>query len=212
MSAMTLDQAKALLDAVKAGDETKTDFVLQQIIQAKDADLLGEVKKITQSLHNTLDEFGQDNQLLQYAKYGLPDAGERLEYVLKTTEDASQKTLSSAENASAILSNLSETLSGESLLLAQQAQQEITEIMMTQSFQDLTGQVLKRVIMLVTSIESSLIELVEKSGIALEDIEQVDVSSDEEMKGVGPNVTRASQKGVVQTQDEVDDLLNDLGI
>jgi chemotaxis protein CheZ len=69
--------------------------------------------------------------------------------------------------------------------------------------------------MLVTSLEQSLVELIEKSGIEFDSIP--DVTTDEqrkaeEMKGVGPNVTKNSQQNVAQSQDEVDDLLGDLGI
>lgn len=213
MEKIKIDNVKALLHALEEQDFDSAEKALSEINRAKDSNLMTEVKKITQSLQDTLDDFGEDNTLLQHTKYGLPDASERLEYVMKTTEEASEKTLSSAENINAIVETLGVRFDqGELDEVLKSIQAEVTEIMMAQSFQDLTGQVLKRVILLITSVENSMVELVEKSGIELEAIQQNNASKEEEMKGLGPNVTRNSQKDTLKDQADVDDLLNDLGI
>lgn len=135
---------------------------------------------------------------------------------MQTTEEASNKTLAAAENAVAVLETLdSQTTDDETKQLIAQAQSQLTEIMMAQSFQDLTGQVLNRVIMLVTTLEQSLHELIEKAGISIEDIPNLESEEDKkaaEMKGIGPNVTKNSQKDSAQSQEDVDDLLGELGI
>jgi len=125
--------------------------------------------------------------------------------------------LSSAENISALLETLADSIEGASeRKLLEEAKNEITEIMMAQSYQDLTGQVLNRVIMLVGSVEQSLVELIEKSGISLDEITLPEQSKEaqkaQEMKGLGPNVTQSSQKQFAQSQQDVDNLLDDLGI
>lgn len=198
-------------------DYDKASQVLDEIIATRDDNLLEQVEQIAQNLHDTLEQFGADSMLLQHTKHGLPDATERLEYVIETTEEASNKTLSAAENAIALLETLeSHVMDDSQKELISKAQSEVTEIMMAQSFQDLTGQVLNRVIMLVTSLEQSLIELIDKSGIHIDDIPDPLDSKEErkaqEMKGIGPNVTKSSQQNAVKSQDEVDDLLGDLGI
>ncbi|MGC9385413.1 MAG: protein phosphatase CheZ [Hydrogenovibrio sp.] len=216
MPNINLEQARELLSALENGQYDEASKTLDAIIATRDAKLLGQVEEIAQNLHDTLESFGSDAMLLQHTKHGLPDASERLQYVIETTEEASNKTLSAAENIVALLETMeSKALDDDMKEWIAEAQTQVTDIMMAQSFQDLTGQVLNRVIMLVTSLEQSLVELIEKSGIELAAIP--DTRTDEqrkadEMKGVGPNVTRESQKGAVQSQDDVDDLLGELGI
>lgn len=217
MKNIKIKQIKTLLKAMEKEDYDKASQALDEIIATRDDNLLEQVEQIAQNLHDTLEQFGSDSMLLQQTKHGLPDATERLEYVIQTTEDASNKTLSAAENAIALLETLeSQATEASQKELISQAQAEVTEIMMAQSFQDLTGQVLNRVIMLVTSLEQSLMELIDKSGIHIDDIpDPIESEEDrkaQEMKGIGPNVTKSSQQNVVNSQDEVDDLLGDLGI
>uniref|UniRef100_Q31HM8 Protein phosphatase CheZ n=1 Tax=Hydrogenovibrio crunogenus (strain DSM 25203 / XCL-2) TaxID=317025 RepID=Q31HM8_HYDCU len=217
MKNIKIKQIKALLKAMEKEDYDKASQALDEIIATRDDNLLEQVEQIAQNLHDTLEQFGADSMLLQHTKHGLPDATERLEYVIETTEEASNKTLSAAENAIALLETLESHVTDDSQKeLIGKAQSEVTEIMMAQSFQDLTGQVLNRVIMLVTSLEQSLMELINKSGIHIDDIPDPSDSEEErkaqEMKGIGPNVTKSSQQNAVNSQDEVDDLLGDLGI
>lgn len=217
MKNIKLDQVKNLLNALEAENYDEASHVLDLIVASRNEDLLHQVEEIAYNLHETLESFGSDARLLQQTKQDLPDTTERLEYVIKTTEEASNKTLSSAENITALLETLSNSSQSESeLALIDQAKNEVTEIIMAQSFQDLTGQVLNRVILLVTSLEQSLLELIEKSGIQLDQVpiltESKEAQKAEEMKGLGPNVARSSQHHTVQSQQDVDDLLGDLGI
>jgi chemotaxis protein CheZ len=87
----------------------------------------------------------------------------------------------------------------------------MTEIMMAQDFQDLTGQVIKRVIELVKEVEDSLIHLLTVFGepasiIANEEVETVDNNDVE-----GPIIDAENREDAVSSQDEVDDLLSSLG-
>jgi len=214
---INLEHVKQLLSALESEKYDEASDVLDLIVASRNRDLLHQVEEIADNLHETLDGFGEDAKLLQHTKQDLPDTTERLQYVIETTEQASNKTLSSAENISALLETLADSIEGasERKLLAE-AKNEITEIMMAQSYQDLTGQVLNRVIMLVGSVEQSLVELIEKSGISLDEITLPEQSKEaqkaQEMKGLGPNVTQSSQKQFAQSQQDVDNLLDDLGI
>jgi len=214
---INLEHVKQLLSALESEKYDEASDVLDLIVASRNRDLLHQVEEIADNLHETLDGFGEDAKLLQHTKQDLPDTTERLQYVIETTEQASNKTLSSAENISALLETLADSIEGASeRKLLEEAKNEITEIMMAQSYQDLTGQVLNRVIMLVGSVEQSLVELIEKSGIALDEITLPEQSKEaqkaQEMKGLGPNVTQSSQKQFAQSQQDVDNLLDDLGI
>lgn len=217
MKNIKLDQVKQLLSALEQQDYDTAASMLDRIVEIRNQDVLHQVEEIAQNLHQTLDGFGDDAKLLQHTKQDLPDTTERLQYVIETTEQASNKTLSSAENVMALLETLSDWSSDEAhVKLIEEAKTEMTEIIMAQSFQDLTGQVLNRVIMLVGSVEQSLVDLLEKSGIQLDKVVLSEPSDEakkaEEMKGLGPNVTQSSQKDVAKSQQDVDDLLDDLGI
>jgi len=214
---INLEHVKQLLSALESEKYDEASDVLDLIVASRNRDLLHQVEEIADNLHETLDGFGEDAKLLQHTKQDLPDTTERLQYVIETTEQASNKTLSSAENISALLETLADSIEGASeRKLLEEAKNEITEIMKAQSYQDLTGQVLNRVIMLVGSVEQSLVELIEKSGISLDEITLPEQSKEaqkaQEMKGLGPNVTQSSQKQFAQSQQDVDNLLDDLGI
>jgi chemotaxis protein CheZ len=100
----------------------------------------------------------------------------------------------------------------------------MTNVLMAQDYQDLTGQVIRRVIELVREVEDSLINLLtvfgttdEQPGKAkrseakaapkdIEDVNVDDISGPE-----GPIIDADSRDDVVSGQDEVDDLLSSLG-
>lgn len=213
---------KALLTALESGEHSKASALLDEMTQIRESELYQRVSELTQNLNQTLNGLSDSTLLLQ-TKHDIPDAAERLEYVINTTADASHKTLEAAEKALGLMASLKqELLTSSSAPMSEtlqnilnQVSSELTEIMLAQSFQDLTGQVLNRVVLIISSLEQSLIHLIDQSihdyaAIPNRDERQCDTRS-AEMKGVGPNVTEKSKQGAVQSQQEVDDLLSDLG-
>ncbi|WP_019556697.1 protein phosphatase CheZ [Thiomicrorhabdus arctica] len=213
---------KALLKALESGEPSQAGALLDELTQVRESELYQRVSELTQNLHQTLDGLNDSTLLLQ-TKHDIPDAAERLEYVINMTAEASNKTLESAENALSLMSSLQEitcnSIAGSDteilLKTINKVNSELTEIMLAQSFQDLTGQVLNRVIMIITSLEQSLIHLIDQSTHDYASIpdreESAEDKTSDEMKGVGPNVTAKSKNGSTQSQAEVDDLLSDLG-
>lgn len=214
-----IDMAKALVEALQNGDQQEATTILDELTQVRESELYQQVSALTNNLHQTLDEL-DDQTLLMQTKHDIPDATERLEYVIQTTESASGETLDKAEQALQTLELLKSQLSDEQLELiaepAEKMNQILTEIMLAQSYQDLTGQVLNRVIFVISSLEQSLIQLIENSNYDFHAIPDREKSDDEleaeNMKGVGPNVTKSSKQDVVESQADVDSLLDDLGI
>lgn len=216
-------QVQSLVSALQANDQTKASEILDDLTQIRESELYQQLAGLTSNLHHTLDELA-DTPLLMQTKHDIPDVTERLEYVIKTTEDASAQTLDMAEQALQKLDHIKQSISNDlSASVAQDLQTELSEIneiltniMLAQSFQDLTGQVLNRVIFIISSLEQSLIQLIDQSGHDFDAIPDRVESEEEkktaEMHGVGPNVTKASQKDIVDSQKGVDDLLSDLGI
>ncbi|MCL2524824.1 MAG: protein phosphatase CheZ [Betaproteobacteria bacterium] len=82
---------------------------------------------------------------------------------------------------------------------------QLTEIMMAQDFQDLTGQVIKKIVTLAQELESGLM------GVLLETVP--DTKRTEEVNNLlnGPVVNAEGRTDVVVNQAQVDDLLESLG-
>ncbi|MEA1990101.1 MAG: protein phosphatase CheZ [Pseudomonadota bacterium] len=220
---ITLDIAQDLVQAIESSDSDKTAEIIDQITQIRESELYQQVSALTANLHTTLDEL-DDTTLLMQTKHDIPDATERLEYVIQTTEEASNKTLDQAEQAlqgidkakDLMSSGLAESVQQSLDIELNKISEKITDIMLAQSYQDLTGQVLNRVIFVISSLEQSLIQLIENSGHDYQAIPDR-VESDEnkkasDMKGAGPNVTQNAKQDIVESQDDIDDLLSDLGI
>lgn len=197
-------------------------------------ELLSRVGHMTRLLHDSLRGLGLD-KLLERAAEDIPDARDRLDYVAKMSEKAAQRVLNATdeaiplqeavETASKKLSAEFETLIGQSasveeyqalalrtievLKLANanslKTKSHLMDIMMAQDFQDLTGQVIKKVTDIAQNLEQQLIQLL------------IDYSPNEIKKEVadgllnGPQINPEGSVDVVANQGQVDDLLDSLG-
>ena len=96
----------------------------------------------------------------------------------------------------------------------------LNDILLAQDYQDLTGQVIKRVTQLVTEVESNLLKLVlmasqvdRFAGID-HDHEELRAEQNKEKnpsRGEGPQIHADKRDDVASNQDDVDDLLSSLG-
>ena len=217
-----IELVRALLSALEKDDQAKAVELLDDLTQLRESELYQRLSGLTNNLHDTLDEL-VDNQLLLQTKHDIPDVTERLEYVLSSTEEGCAKTLASTERSMELSESIGELVQkGTFDEIKQQKIQgllselntELTNVLLAQSFQDLTGQVLNRVALTISSLEQSLIQLISESRHdydAIPDREDSEQKS-AEMKGIGPNVTQKSKQDSVDSQSDVDDLLGELGI
>jgi chemotaxis protein CheZ len=93
---------------------------------------------------------------------------------------------------------------------ADKVHNNLSDMVLAQDFQDLTGQVIRQVINLVEEVEDNLINLVKVAGKhqALPDKVEKEVNP---IKAEGPQINAKDNPNVVQNQDDVDDLLSSLG-
>ena len=197
-------------------------------------DLLSRVGHMTRLLHDSLRGLGLD-KLLERAAEDIPDARDRLDYVARMSEQAAQRVLNATDIAIPLQETLDEEAkriraSLESLLLRSASPEEyqsatkdvlqylnivsshsvetkahLMDIMMAQDFQDLTGQVIKKVTSLAQNLEQQLVQLL------------IDYSPNEIKKEVadgllnGPQINPEGKADVVANQSQVDDLLDSLG-
>lgn len=215
---ISIYQVQSLLEDLEAGDVISAAEQLDKITQLRNHELYSELDKISKNLNETLKNI-DDEEILHQVKFDLPDVSERLDYILDSTEKASEQTLTSSENLIAMLGDLramSESFAPESKDkiedLLNNASSEVNQILMAQSYQDLTGQVLNRIKITISCFERSLRDLIDQSGLDLEKVAKKDLTDEEELQGIGPNVTKSSKKDSASSQDDVDDLLDSLGI
>lgn len=217
---ISIRSVQNLLEDLEAGDIFSASEQLDYLTKLRNHELYKELEKLSKNLSETLDQV-EDIELMQHLKHDLPDVSERIDYVINSTEEASRKTLESSEDLVRMLGklasfeqNLPDQDKQDFNKLLNKASNQVTNIMLSQSYQDLTGQVLTRIKLVMGSFEQSLQGLVKRSG---KDLSQVATrpgsdKKDDLMQGVGPNVTKNSRQDVVDNQDDIDDLLAGLGI
>jgi len=97
--------------------------------------------------------------------------------------------------------------------------QRLTDILMAQGYQDLSGQVIKRVIELVSDVEQSLVRLV-KLASNVEEVAGIKQTGNDDkndrddkhrIRAEGPQINQQNNQDVMSGQDDVDDLLSSLG-
>ena len=187
---------------------------------------------IVRLLHDSLRELGYDKALTE-ASSQINDAQDRLEYVASLTEQAANKVLNTLDEgmpAQDVLSKQAKAmdnrwndlfagklsidefkaLAGDSRQFAQQVAEateaekaRLLEIMMAQDFQDITGQLIKKVVTITKAVEHELAEL-------LRDNAPPKVREKLAAKPVAL-MSGPSAPSVALDQDNVDDLLADLG-
>jgi len=192
------------------------------------------IGQMTRQLHNTLRELGYD-QALQEAAEAIPDARQRLVYIAQMTEQAASRVLNATDIAKPIqdklqgdasdlearwerlfASQLSVTdfkaLAGETRQFLGQVREgskatgeQLMEIMMAQDFQDLTGQVIKKVVDLAQNLEQQML------AVLIEAMPADRKSERNEGLMNGPVVQAEGRDDVVTSQGQVDDLLESLG-
>ena len=200
---------------------------------APNEQFLTRIGQMTRSLHDSLRGLGLD-KLIEKAATDIPDARDRLDYVARLSEQAAQKVLNATDAAGPLQDGIiadARQLSArwQALLdgpggdaewraLALQtlhtldtasaassaSKAHLMDIMMAQDFQDLTGQVIKKVTSIAHDLEQQLVQML---------IDFTPAGMKRELDhGLlnGPQIHPAGND-VVADQGQVDDLLDSLG-
>ncbi|PKO45056.1 MAG: protein phosphatase CheZ [Betaproteobacteria bacterium HGW-Betaproteobacteria-22] len=206
-------------------------------------DILSRVGHVTRILHDSLQGLGLDKILEQVAQ-DIPDARDRLAYVARLTEQAAERVLNATDQAIPLQEEIATgaieleqrwkavmaepSLKSEYNLTADETiaylamagkntaetKALLMDIMMAQDFQDLTGQVIKKITSLAQDLEKQLVQLLidfspakpKKEGESANSSDTKDAS----LLMNGPQVN-PDAVDVVASQEQVDDLLDSLG-
>lgn len=165
---------------------------------------------------------------------GIPDARQRLTYIAQTTEQAASRVLNATDTAKPLQDALTngaadlearwnklyanqlsvdefKQLAGETRSFLSEVKtsshstgEQLMEIMMAQDFQDLTGQVITKVVDLAQQLEAQLLQLL------IETMPEERRAANPDGLKNGPAIDPTAAD-VVTTQEQVDDLLDSLG-
>jgi len=202
--------------------------------ESQDDVVFNRLGHLARQLHDSLRGLGVDKLLADTAGQ-IPDARQRLAYIAQMTEQAASKVLNAADIAKPIQEELMARSSAmsqrwdkmfanqlsveEFKLLAADTRSyfseappklkitgdQLMEIILAQDFQDLTGQVIKKVVEVVQGMESQLLSVL------------IEAMPDERKAAApegllnGPVINAEGRSDVLTNQTQVDDLLESLG-
>ena len=238
---ISLEQAKLLVEYIESDQQTKANELIAEIQSPINSELFEEIGKLTRQLHDSLNNFQVDERLNDLATADIPDAKERLNFVISHTEEAANKTMDAVEAIFPVVDGIQKQISTVNPLwqklmhndldvvefkalcqdidvLLKTTEKEsskihrlMTDVLMAQDFQDLTGQVIRKVIDLVREVEESLIYMLTAFGMSSEKNKSDQLPKVGENLVEGPIINSENRQDVVSGQDDVDDLLSSLG-
>ncbi len=180
----------------------------------------------------------------------MTNAQDRLDYVINLTQSSADKTMDMVEEGIPVAAEIGEKAAtlredwgrllrremspdefrdlyhhidqflGFSCDSSNVLSEKLNTILLAQDFQDLTGQVIKKVISLVQDVEVRLVELMRVAGQVEEltgivrNVEAKPAAAEKQgldSEAEGPQINADSRTDVVSGQDDVDDLLSSLG-
>jgi chemotaxis protein CheZ len=177
----------------------------------------------------------------------IANAQERLDYVINLTQKSADKTMDMVEQGIPVAEQLGAEASllqadwqrlsrrdmkpdefrelyrridqflGQTVVHSGVLSEKFNSILLAQDFQDLSGQVIKKVITLVQDVEYRLVDLMRVAGQVeqltgiFRGVVDADVAKVADVVAEGPQIKAEQRADVVSGQDDVDDLLSSLG-
>lgn len=211
----------------------------KQVMPSNDSasalDIISRIGQLTRMLRESLKELGLDRAISEAAD-AIPDARDRLDYVVQMTSQAAERALTCVEISQPLQQELETTSrdlskrwddwfanpkdlnDNDVKVLVTETREflkvvpehasftnaQLLEIMMAQDFQDLTGQVIKKMMDVVQGIEKELVSVLMEN---LPDKPQI--KSEEDSLLNGPQMP--GSVNALSDQSQVDDLLDSLG-
>ena len=226
--------------ALAAGNEQMFLAQLDSLVQRRERTLFTDLRKLTGDLQSALDRFSVDSRLVDLAEKEVPDARQRLLHVLKLTDEAAHKTMDLVDQSAPLagrtareageIVELWKKFRARTIQVAEfrsmierldvfleasrrdmeQVRGNLSEVLLTQGYQDLSGQIIRGVMKLVAELETALVDLVRLSRTGPN--AALAGPSDNLSRGFGPAVPGIDNGPSVSGQSDVDSLLAGLGM
>ncbi|MEJ5363741.1 MAG: protein phosphatase CheZ [Desulfosoma sp.] len=227
-----LEAIKEFMQALSDGDLSRAEKILGELAESRHPGLYQEIGGIARELHNSLRDFVRtmDPSLREMVEEKIPDSGNRLEHIIKLTETAANTTLDHVEalqkrneKDQERLEAIGEVLSGlhplgegaqkrldeavaavrELLGSAQKSHEDLIRILTAQDYQDLTGQIIMKIMALLEDLETKLVQLIAKFGVKVDKARKVK----DELYGPAHEAV----EDALHSQSDVDALLAEFG-
>ena len=233
------EKAQLLLDNLAQGDVGTAVRELLDINDARNESLYQQIGKITRGLHDAI-----TNMEINTKEADERDVQARVAYVIDLTQEAANKTMDLADEATPVAAELgsessrlredwkklaSRELSASDFrdlykrmddFLAyseeksNQLHGNLTDIVVAQGYQDLSGQILHKIMNMLETTEEGLVSLLAMSG-RMEAFSGIGTEDTQEKKKEGKDIKAEGPlpdvESTLKSQDEVDDLLSSLG-
>ena len=213
------------------------------LVDVKHSDVYAQVGTLTRGLHDAIKSFAEDERLRMIANVDIPKASERLSSIISMTDSAASRTLDAVDECAPMIHDLNDSIdkllpAWSSLMKgridrdnfvslcrnvdmlikdtqhqALKLSEQLNVILMAQDYQDLTGQMIQKVIALVSEVEEKLLQFL----MHFSDDEQKKLlhGTDAAVDGLvpqGPATGDSLQsEKIAANQEDVDDLLASLG-
>ena len=231
-----LEHAEALVTALQRNDATEVARLLDELTALRETQIYQRIGRLTRELHDAFIGFCDDARICAIARDEMPNARERLRHVITLTQESAETTLTAVEQCLPLAQTIGERaqslaerwisfrerrlsldefreLSGEleAFLTSMRKDADdlhtgLSDVLVAQEFQDLTGQMIQRVIALVDEVQEKLVAIIELAQPGATDRRA------EGGSGLGgPVVPALKTADTVNGQDEVDELLSSLG-
>lgn len=233
-----LERLQRLTEAMQSEDRTRIDELVAELTTLRESALYRELGMLTREIHDTINSFACDDRIAKLARDEIPDAKERLNFIVAKTDEAAHRTMTGAEETASLIDDFNDRaqrmrerwrqsrnrqLSKQEFVVlnadldqfleaigneSEAIHGKMTEIMLVQDYQDITGQMIRQVVAMVQGIEEKLVRLVAISGAGTAAVGRRPVNG---ATAEGPQLPSADRNEVAQSQGDVDDLLASLG-
>lgn len=229
-----LGTIKEFMMALSKGNCVNAQEVLLKLAeQQQQAGLYNEIGGLARDLHNSLRDFMEtvDPHLKEMVEEKIPDTGNRLEHILELTENAANTTIDHVEamqrrneleqkqleelqrvvgKLMAIGDKARENVSkGQEILKeisksVEKNHNDLIVVLTAQDYQDLTGQIILKIIQLLNDLELKLVNVIRTFGVKSEERRE---AKTEELYGPA----HKAKTEALHSQDDVDSLLAEFG-
>lgn len=225
-----LFHAHELVAAIEGSDDAAEAQALEALYGLHETALYSDLNRIAAELKKVLTSVPIGGELSRIAQSELPDAQQRLQQVLDLTEAAANTSLNAVEQALPVVKSLAaaakrfaeggsaassspgETslpqLLGMIVVESEVIEKCLSDVLLAQGFQDITGQIIRRVAGLVAELENLLSRYSDGQPVA----KSTATDQDRLHRGTGPALPGRDDARTVRGQKDVDDLLGQLGI
>jgi chemotaxis protein CheZ len=220
----------ALGEAARSNDEGAFYASLDELTSMRESSLFQDIGRLTRQLHEALNNFNLDSRTEELVSEDIPDARHRLDEVIRMTEQSAHRTMDLIEETIPLSDRLTgdssrlisdwkrfrrrEMSADEFRSLVRETEEfidatdhsateirkRLSEMLMAQDFQDLSGQVIRKVIALVEEVEVTLVNMIRLAGRR---------GSEKRVQEDGDRKREEDDR--VNNQAEVDEVLSSLG-